>query len=409
MKLMVYSHDAFGLGNIRRIMAICQYLLKAFPEISILVVSGSPALHRLRLPVGLDYIKLPCLSRDEGGTVAAKYLQTEVAATVRLRSQLILVAAANFQPDLLLVDKKPTGLKGELQPTLRYLKQRQTRSVLLLRDILDAPAATIQNWQANNYYSLAECWYDQVWVVGSRHIFDTCDAYQFPTALARKVRFCGYIQRQLGALSSQQVRQQLRVAPSEKLVLVTPGGGEDGYRLIQTYLDGLAQLQTVDFKSLVILGPEMPTAAREHLQAARLALPHPVAQVQLIDFSDSLTSYLAAADVVVSMAGYNTVNEILALRKRSVVVPRIQPVQEQLIRAQRWSQLGLLKAIHPDQLTPASLMAALQHELNHPEPLSPLIDLNALPRIAHYLSRLLQIEAPALDFLSQPSRQKCHA
>ena len=59
MKLMVYSHDAFGLGNIRRMLAICQYLLRTLPNVSILVVSGSPALHTLSLPEGLDYIKLP--------------------------------------------------------------------------------------------------------------------------------------------------------------------------------------------------------------------------------------------------------------------------------------------------------------------------------------------------------------
>jgi predicted glycosyltransferase len=42
------------------------------------------------------------------------------------------------------------------------------------------------------------------------------------------------------------------------------------------------------------------------------------------------------------------VGEILSLRKRAVVVPRTQPVEEQWIRAQRMAELGLFAAIHPD-------------------------------------------------------------
>ncbi|MBE9067117.1 glycosyltransferase, partial [Leptolyngbya cf. ectocarpi LEGE 11479] len=166
MKLMVYSHDAFGLGNIRRMLTICEYLLRTLPNISILVVSGSPALHTLKLPEGLDYIKLPCLGRDTSGQLEARYLKSMPETLVRLRSHLILTAAAHFEPDVLLVDKKPQGLRNELKATLGYLRRHcpNTKRVLLLRDILDTPAATIQQWHKNNYYQLTQQQYDQVWV-----------------------------------------------------------------------------------------------------------------------------------------------------------------------------------------------------------------------------------------------------
>ncbi|MGL4882281.1 MAG: glycosyltransferase, partial [Waterburya sp.] len=32
-RIMVYSHDAYGLGNIRRMLAICKYLLKYIPNL----------------------------------------------------------------------------------------------------------------------------------------------------------------------------------------------------------------------------------------------------------------------------------------------------------------------------------------------------------------------------------------
>jgi len=63
-RLLVYSHDTFGLGNIRRMLCICEYLLEALPTLSILLVSGSPMVHSFRIPRRLDYIKLPCLRPD---------------------------------------------------------------------------------------------------------------------------------------------------------------------------------------------------------------------------------------------------------------------------------------------------------------------------------------------------------
>ncbi|NER82543.1 MAG: glycosyltransferase, partial [Leptolyngbya sp. SIO1D8] len=244
MKLMVYSHDAFGLGNIRRMVAICNYLLKAIPNLSVLVVSGSPALHQLRLPEGLDYIKLPCLSRDEQGKMGVRFLRTELQEALKLRGELIQTAAVHFQPDLLLVDKKPNGLWGELQPTLDYLQRHspKTHLVLLLRDILDSPAATIAQWERENYYSLTESLYDQVWVVGTPDIFDTPREYCFPASLAAKTRFMGYIRRGNGLRHPAVVRRSLGLTKCDRLILVTPGGGGDGFRLADTYLEVQAML-----------------------------------------------------------------------------------------------------------------------------------------------------------------------
>ena len=390
MKLMVYSHDAFGLGNIRRMVAICDYLLKAIPHISILVVSGSPALHQLRLPPGLDYIKLPCLGRDDQGNMGVRFLRTELQDMLTLRGELIRTATANFQPDVLLVDKKPNGLWGELQPTLDHLQQQAapTRLVLLLRDILDQPETTIAQWQHENYYALTESRYDQVWIVGTADIFDAPRAYQFSPTLAAKTRFMGYIRRGLGRRPPAAVRRSLDLPPQAKFVLVTPGGGGDGYHLADTYLKALP-LVAADHPvvSLIVGGPEMAVHQKQDL----LHRIHQRSDLHWLEFTDDLASYMTAADVVVSMGGYNTVGEILTLQRRALVVPRISPVEEQWIRAQRMAELGLFTAIHPDQLTFQVFAQALQTELHTPAAASTYsLDLNALPRITETLLSLMQ-------------------
>ncbi|MGL6337695.1 MAG: glycosyltransferase family protein, partial [Waterburya sp.] len=241
-RIMVYSHDAYGLGNIRRMLAICKSLLKSIPNLSILLVSGSPMLQSFRLPQGLDYIKLPCLNRGSSGEMGVKYLNADIESILNLRSELILAAAKNYQPDLVLVDKKPSGVRGELNSTIDYLKHHlpNTKFILLLRDILDTPEKTIQEWQKENYYQIVESVYDRILVVGMPEIFDLCQEYQFSQEIASKVRFCGYIRKESGLKNRRTIRQELGIKSNEKLVLVTPGGGEDGYFLVNNYLDSLA-------------------------------------------------------------------------------------------------------------------------------------------------------------------------
>lgn len=410
MRVMVYTHDTFGLGNIRRMLAICEHLLDSIADISILVVSGSPMLHSFRLPQGLDYIKIPCLNRGESGDLQAKYLDTETDETVKLRADLILATAINFKPDLFLVDKKPNGLKGELADTLKHLKAYlpETKLVLLLRDIIDSPEVTIEEWHHHGYHETIQLFYDQVLVVGMPEVFDVTKEYQFPASVSEKVRFCGYICKEPGLKQGSVIREELQIKPEEQLILVTPGGGEDGYSLVETYLSALGQLPSKhNLRSLIICGPEMPSIGLKTLYQAAEKYPH----VQICEFTDDLMSYIDAADVIVSMGGYNTVSEILSLGKRAIIVPRVNPVKEQWIRAERLARLGLLRMIHPDHLTSENLMSALLEELSRSSSHFShfcYFNLDALPQITAYVSNLLSGEVQSTNgaYLDQKSLQQ---
>jgi len=388
MRIMVYSHDAFGLGNIRRMLAICEHLLSEIPQLSILLLSGSPMLQGFRLLRGLDYIKLPCLNRDNSGELAVKYLGMDVDNTVKMRSELIFSAAVNFQPDLFLIDKKPLGIKNELTATINYLHDKlpKTKLVLLLREILDIPEKTISEWQKNKYNQVIDKFYQLLLIVGSQEVFNFCEEYKLPATIADKAKFCGYIRRPQGCKISPSVSQELKLKSEEKLIIVTPGGGQDGYELINTYLQGQELLNNSKYriKSLVFCGPEMPKKQKQELYQTAAKFP----QVQIREFTDDLISYLSAADVVVSMGGYNTICEILSAAKPAVVVPRIKPSQEQLIRSQRMESLGLLRSIHPEQLTSENLITQIFQILDNPQN-SQNIDLGGLSRITHHIRHLL--------------------
>ncbi len=386
-RLLVYSHDTFGLGNIRRMLSICTHLANATPDISVLLLTGSPLVHNFRLPLHLDYIKLPCITRTGREEYRTKYLDIDLEVIMRLRAGMIRNAVECFRPDVFLVDKKPLGIQSELKAALGHLRRHhcRTRTILVLRDILDSPEATIRTWRSRSYYETIRRLYDDIAVLGSPEIFDVCREYQFTDCLVRKTRFCGYIRRERGRRDAQELRASLQVTRGAPLVLVTVGGGEDASRLLETYARAVPAVGRLvpGVRTLIVHGPELPQAA-----AIRLAhLTHDWPDVVIRDFSDDLMSYMAAADVVVSMGGYNTICEFLSLNKPAIVVPRVRPVEEQWIRAERMARLGLLRVIHPDRLTPAILAESVAAELSRTRPVTrPWIDMNALDRLAEMIA-----------------------
>jgi predicted glycosyltransferase len=388
-RVLVYSHDTFGLGNIRRMLEVARHLVQSSPEVSVLLLTGSPMLHAFRIPPRIDYVKLPCLSRNVQGQYGARFLDLSLDATVRLRANLIRSAIVDFVPDLILVDKKPFGVEDELSGAFATLQDRSTKPklVLLLRDILDSPQETTRVWRKNGCFEAIEAYYDQVLVLGSPEVFDLRREYQFPPFAAAKVSFCGYIARAPGRQTRAQVRHELGLEPAQPLVLVTPGGGEDGHRLISTCLAGLALLPPARRPRMhIVCGPEMAAAPRATLAAAAAALP----QVSVQDFSDDMMSLMGAADAVVAMGGYNTVCELLTLRKRALIVPRVEPGVEQSLRAERMAALGLLRWLHPSRLTPQTLIDAVLAELQAEAARTPQAHLRSLDGLQRCTAALLE-------------------
>ena len=185
---------------------------------------------------------------------------------------------------------------------------------------------------------------------GQRDIFDPVHEYAMSPAAAGKLVQCGYLNGHSPTRSPETVRRELD-ARGRPLVVVTAGGGGDGFNLLRTYLEAVAAgLIPPGVHSLVVTGPLMTRAKRDLLRGAV-----PSDRVTLLDFTPDLVSYIAAADLVVSMAGYNTVCETLSLGIRSLLVPRVRPRAEQRIRAERMVQRGLAHMLLPEDMTPASL------------------------------------------------------
>lgn len=335
-RLLIYSHDSFGLGHLRRCRTIAHELVDRYKGLSVLIMTGSPIIGRFDFKARVDFIRIPGVIKLHNGEYTSLGLHIDLAETLALRESIILNTSKMFQPDIFLVDKEPGGLQGEVTSTLEHFKDTDTLCVLGLRDIMDSPELLKKEWQQKNALPLLENYYDELWVYGPQEMGDPLKGLPVQQQVKDKTLYTGYLPRQL----PEQTDTETISFPDRPYILVTPGGGGDGIEMIDWVLrayENCAELMP----ALFVLGPFMPAAERNlFLQRAE-----PLAHVTAITFSNHLEHLMSEADAVIAMGGYNTFCEILSFDKAALILPRSTPRQEQLIRAQNAASIGLLSML----------------------------------------------------------------
>ena len=363
--ILMYSHDTYGLGHIRRTMAIASHLLG--PGINILILTGSPIAGRFSFADQIDFVRIPGMIKKTNDEYLPLSIKINPRHALDIRKNIITATAKTFQPHLFIVDKEPLGLKKEVLPTLQWLRRcrPETRSILGLRDIMDDAETVQKDWREKKVYDHLENLYSEIWIYGIRDFYDPVVEYDISETISRKMHFTGYIPRKIpGKDAVNKVKKEIGLKDSEKLVVVTTGGGGDGYRVMDTYLGTLESLSgTPPFKSVLITGPFMPKKERRDVfkRARRLG-------VRTYHFYRQMEKIFAAADIVVSMGGYNTLCEILGQGTLSLVIPRETPRKEQIIRARAFARQNLVDYIPWGDFTSELLRQKLFELLENPEP-----------------------------------------
>ena len=170
--ILMYSHDTYGLGHLRRTMAIAEHLRQR--GVNILILTGSPLAGRYETPEGVDFVRIPGMIKKTNEEYLPLSIKINARHALNIRRNIIVATAKAFQPDLFIVDKAPMGLRREVIPTLKWLKRRlpRTRTILGLRDIMDDAASTSREWAEKGVYDVLEQYYSEIWVYGNRDIYD---------------------------------------------------------------------------------------------------------------------------------------------------------------------------------------------------------------------------------------------
>ena len=395
-RILLYSHDTFGLGHLRRSRTIAQALVSAFPDASALILTGSPVAGRFDFPERVDHVRLPGVVKQPDGGYTARNLGLPIEETTAIRAEIIRATARAFRPTLAIVDKEPTGLHGEFLPALEEMRASgNTRVVLGLRDVLDAPEALQPEWERKEAVAAIERYYDQLWIYGLPEVYRPLDGLDLPAEIAARVRYTGYLRREPSEGGGAVQAADSLMAPP--YVLVTPGGGGDGAALVDWTIAAYESDPDLAPNALIVYGPFLEDARRQEFAARIRPLK---GRVETINFHSRMEDLYAGAIGVVAMGGYNTFCEILSFDKPSVLAPRTRPRLEQRIRAEAAEELGLLRTLDCDRdgADPRAMADAIRALSSQPppsaSPLSGLLD--GLERIVDLTREVLATE-PAAD------------
>ncbi len=362
-RILIYSHDSFGLGHLRRCRAIAHALVDRFKGVSVLILSGSPIIGSFDYRSRVDFVRIPGVIKLSDGEYQSLGLHIALDQTMEMRAAIIRQTALSFRPDLFLVDKEPLGLKGEVVPTLQMLKAQGTRLVLGLRDIMDEPKLLLKEWKRKHVLPTLEHVYDEIWVYGLEDFADPLAGVECPLPVRNKIIYTGYLKRAVPQLTEADAIP----VGEQPYVLVTVGGGDDGMSVVDWVLRAYERDPDIPLAAVLVLGPFMPPAMQRQFRERAKRLP----RIAVVTFDAHVELLMERAVGVVAMAGYNTFCEILSLDKRAILVPRTKPREEQLLRALRASELGLVRTLDPRGEHDADEMAqALRGLVEQPLPSS---------------------------------------
>ena len=382
--VLLYSHDTYGLGHLRRNSAIAQALVNADPGVRVCLITGSPLADQVPMPA-IELVRMPPAVKVGAESYRAADSRSS-AGLFAERAGTIASALLRIRPDVFLVDHSPLGMKGELRLALELGHDglTRTRFVLGLRDVLDSPAAVRSTWLEQGVYRALHLFYDQILVYGCRDLFDVTEHYALTRSLKRRTIFTGYVARPEGLECRSRGEPGWPSAPDGRIrILVMAGGGGDGDRLFGSFIEAWHQLAH-RAHAIMVTGPLLEAGLHRSLVERAARLPG----LRLVRFATNMLSLIAGSDLVVTMGGYNSVVETLAARRPMVIAPRVEPRREQVIRADILEGLGLARVVRLDLGGAGSLGSAIERQLAVgplPEPAWRAVDLGGALRVAQHL------------------------
>lgn len=384
-RIALYSPGMVGLGHLRRNLLLARRFARDRPHAAILMLTEAREAGSFEFPETVDCISLPAVRKDADGVCRSRRLNMALPDLVRMRSAVLDAALAEYAPDVLIVDHLPGGALGELGASLRRIARNGRTSVVLgMRDILDDAATVAEEWARAGHARSIERYFDEVWIYGDPGVFDPFAEYGLPRSVQAKARFTGYLNpfedaRPAAAQDADSLAS--RLAGNGKMILCHVGGGQDGAALAEAFVeadlpDGAA--------GVLLTGPFMARHDRERL--ASRAGRHG-GRMTVLTLVAEPSALLVNAERVITMGGYNSITELMALGKHALVVPRTRPRCEQLMRASRIARRGLLDVLAPERLGPGALSAWMAAPIDG-RPQLP-VDMDGLGRASRYLGEIL--------------------
>ncbi|MCW5968981.1 MAG: hypothetical protein KIT57_10735 [Blastocatellales bacterium] len=391
-KILFYCQHVLGMGHFIRSAALARALARRF---DVHFINGGEIIPGFELPPSIDLIQLPAIRTDEGFRELIAVDDGRTIDEIReIRKRMLTDAFERVRPDILAIEMFPFGRRKfafELIPLLDCARSNagRTKVVCSVRDILVAKRDP-ESFEAE-VCRIVNRYFDLVLVHADPNLQCLDETFHSTGALTVPVRYTGFIAPDTSSdTSSDTLSDTVNESPEssgeEKLIVVSLGGGRVGAELIDCAIDA-SGLLAAPHRLLIFTGPYFPASGFERVQQRAAGDP----RITIRKYTTRFAQHIAAADLSLSMAGYNTCLNIIAAGVCAIVYPFADAGEsEQPLRAEKLRRLGLVDVIRPGELEPEHLAAMITKllELPRPEANAAALDLGGADHTAELIAEL---------------------
>jgi len=379
MKIIFYCQHVLGIGHLFRAREIC----KALVGHEVILVTGGPQID-VKLPKHVTVIKLPGLQMDRKFKVLFSSDKTSSLDQIKKKRQKKLMAIIEKErPDIFFLELYPFGRQAfrfELDPVLQAIRGNlisRCGVISSVRDILvekEKPKHERRALERLNTFFDAVLVHSDSNLIALKETFFRFDEIRIP------VIHTGYIAQKPLDNAGSRIRNQLGIKEEDVMIVASAGGGSVGKPILESAIQAFRHLKIEGTPYLyVYTGPYMAEHEIAYLKGLRKSK-----RIQIEKFTSDFLSYLTAADISISMAGYNTTMNILAAGVPALVWP-FAANREQRLRAERLAQRGALKLINDQDLNPHDLAGIMGRTLTGADLKKTDIDLNGAVHTVEWL------------------------
>jgi len=382
MKIIFYCQYVWGMGHFIRSLEFT----RALSDHDVTLIAGGQEVE-VELPPHVRLLRLPVLYMDEKFTRLIPGVPGQNVEQIQHeRKKTIYALMENLQPDLFIVELYPFGRSMfgfELEPLLNDIREGRfgpVRVICSLRDILvekkDPSAYEERVLQKLNRQFDALLIHSDPGLLRLDETFTRVDNINIP------VVYTGFISQQTDPAKGRSLRRELAISAGQKFIVASAGGGRSGYKLLTSVIDACELLRNrLPVRLDVFTGPFMENEAFEKLSART------VEGFRIRRYTSRFLDYLYAADLSVSLAGYNTCMNLLVTQVPALIYPYMRQ-REQPMRVNKIKNMLPMKVLDEKEVQPVPLskhIEQLLHQTRTSNP--PAVDLFGAENAASFLNR----------------------
>jgi len=365
MKIAYYCQHVLGIGHFHRSLEICRELVK-HGEVT-MITGGAP------VPVDekeISLFQLPPLVMDTDFKNLTPIDQKQsLAETKKTRARILKKFFKTHRPEIFLVELYPFGRKAfrfELDPVLQGIRNKSLCNCLTLCSVRDILVERHDTDKFENRIIVAlNSLFDGVLVHGDKNFIPLDSTFSRVNDIVIPVAYTGYVSPQPLFPERSNIRNALGIAPETHQIVASIGGGSVGIELLYALVKAMKYIRDSRVKLQIFTGPYTGQHDVGQLQAMETD------NITVESFTPHFESWLRAADLSVSMAGYNTTMNTLAAGVPALLYPFSQN-QEQRLRVSKLAKLAPLKIVEKDDLSPQQLAFLMLNQLQKKRYTSPI-------------------------------------